>query len=107
MGRERATEAVAETESQGIREQLDAIEAQGRQTLELVRALVGLLMPKEDGGEGPSLEQLLAQIIAQQREALAIGRATQGDLQGFARTLPDDVAEAVESRVGATRVSRS
>ena len=58
MGRERAAgvEAGAETETGTIQEALAAIEAQGRQTLELVKALVTLLMPKEGGREGPSFD---------------------------------------------------
>jgi hypothetical protein len=107
MGRERTAglEAGAEpeTETTDVRQALTAIEAQGRQTLELVKALVTLLMPKEGGREGPTLEDLLAQMIAQQREAIQIGRATHGELQRLARTLPDAVAEAVEGRIGGTR----
>jgi hypothetical protein len=105
MGRERAAGlgAGAEPETRDVHQALTAIEAQGRQTLELVKALVTLLMPKEGGREGPSLEDLLAQMIAQQREAIQIGRATHGELQRLARTLPDAVAEAVEGRIGGAR----
>ena len=90
-----------------IRETLAAIEAQGRQTLDLVRALVALMMPKEGGREGPSLEDLVAQLIMQQREAIKVGRATREDLHGFARSLPDAVAEAVEGRSSSARNGRS
>lgn len=109
MGRERAERVVAgdEVETGNVQEALAAIEAQGRQTLELVKALVTLLMPKEGGREGPALEDLLAQLIAQQREVIQIGRDTHAELQGFARTLPDAVAEAVEERLSAGRSTRS
>ena len=96
-----------QAEDQGVRGQLDAIEAQGRQTLDLVRALVALMMPKEGGREGPSLEDLVAQLIMQQREAIKVGRATREDLHGFARSLPDAVAEAVEGRSSSARNGRS
>ncbi len=105
MGRAAGVEVAAdpETETRNVQEALAAIEAQGRQTLALVKALVTLLIPKEGGREGPTLEDLLAQLIAQQREAIQIGRATHGELQRLARTLPDAVAEAVDGRNGATR----
>jgi hypothetical protein len=98
---------VDEAEAGDFRETLAAIEAQGRQTLELVRALVALMMPKEGGREAPSLEDLLAQLIMQQREAIEVGQATREDLHGFARALPDAVAEALEGRADGARNGRS
>jgi hypothetical protein len=75
---------------------LTEIEEQGRQTLELLRRMLALLLPQEGGREGPSLEQLLAQLIAQQRETISIARATQADLNRMQETLPGAVASAVE-----------
>ena len=74
---------------------LSRIEDQGRQTLELVRALVTILMPKEGSREGPSLEDLIAVLITQQRETIIIAKAIQEDLHRQGETLPLTVAEAV------------
>lgn len=92
---------------EGIRERLDAIEAQGRQTLELLKALIGMLLPKEGVREGQSLEELLAKLVAQQREAITIGKITQADLRRLGETLPEAVAEAVGTYTGVKRVVRS
>jgi hypothetical protein len=81
---------------------LAAILDQGRQTLELVRALVGLLTPKGEQ-DGPTLEELLAKIMAQQTQIITIGKTTQADLNRLGRTLPEAVVEAIEER----RVQRS
>ncbi len=90
-----------------IEEKLGAIESQGRQTLELLKALIGMLLPKEGAREGLSLEELLAKLVAQQREAITIGKITQADLRRFRETLPAAVAEAVGTRADVTRVFRS
>ena len=90
-----------------IRASLAAIEQQGHQTLELVRALVGLLLPKEGGREGPTFEELLAALIAQQREAIAVSRATQAELTRLGATLPAEVAEAVQNQTGFERPVRA
>ena len=86
---------------------LKAILEQGKRTFEMVHSLVRLLMPKEGAREGPPLEDLLAQIISQQREMIEISAAIQTDLQGFAKTLPNAVAEAVRDRVKVGPLSRS
>jgi hypothetical protein len=59
-----------------LRTQLGDVQEQGRLTLELVRAIVELLMPKGDRS-GPSLDELLATLIVQLRELTTIARATQ------------------------------
>ena len=82
----------------GIREMLGSIHEQGRLTLELIKTLVTLLMPKEGGEEGPSLEDLLAKILTQQIEIIALGKATQADVDQLGKTLPDEVAAAVGRR---------
>ena len=76
---------------------LAAILEQGRQTLELVKALVGLLTPKGER-EGPTLEELLAKIMAQQAQLITIGKMTQADLDRLGKTLPDAVVDAMEER---------
>jgi len=75
---------------------LAAIHEQGRQTLELVGTIVSLLMPKEGGREGPTLEELLAQLLSQQQQIIMIGKATQADLDRLGKTLPDAVAEVLD-----------
>jgi hypothetical protein len=75
---------------------LAAIHEQGRQTLELVGTIVSLLMPKEGGREGPTLEELLAKLVSQQQQIIMIGKATQADLDRLGKTLPDAVAEVID-----------
>ena len=75
---------------------LAAIHEQGRQTLELVGTIVSLLMPKEGGREGPTLEELLAKLMSQQQQIIMIGKATQADLDRLGKTLPDAVAEVID-----------
>jgi len=75
---------------------LAAIHEQGRQTLELVGTIVSLLMPKEGGREGPTLEELLAKLLSQQQQIIMIGKATQADLDRLGKTLPDAVAEVID-----------
>lgn len=63
-------------------EDLTVIREQTREILELVRNLVGLLLPKDDG-EGPKLEDLIAALIAQQRDILVATRQIQSDIQAL------------------------
>ena len=72
-------------------ELLAAIHEQGRQTLELVGTIVSLLMPKEGGREGPTLEELLAKLLSQQQQIIMIGKATQADVDWLGKALPDAV----------------
>jgi hypothetical protein len=78
------------------RELLAAIHEQGRLTLELLGTIVTLLMPKEGGREGPTLEELLAKLLSQQQQIIMIGEATQADIDRLGKTLPDAVAEALD-----------
>lgn len=59
----------------GTPAQLDRIEAAVRDTLALVRGLVALLTPGADAPDRPRLDELLAEIVALQREAIRVGRA--------------------------------
>jgi hypothetical protein len=98
------TEGLTEAETPGTdREALAIIRDQTRQTLELVKALVELLLAKEGGREGPTLEELLAVLIAQQRDILTGVRHLQTNISAIAQhVLPPD-----ESRLnGATHPNR-
>ena len=75
---------------------LAAIEEQGRQTFELVRTMVGLLLPKEGGQEDVSLENLIAGMVAMQRDLMIVARATQTEVRQLGETLPPAVAEAIQ-----------
>jgi hypothetical protein len=77
-------------------ELLAAIHEQGRLTLQLVGTIVSLLMPKEGGREGPTLEELLAKLLSHQQQIIMIGEATQADVDRLGKTLPDAVAEALD-----------
>lgn len=63
-------------------EDLTVVREQTREILELVRSLVAMLLPRDDG-EGPKLEDLIAALIAQQRDILVAIRQVQSDVQGL------------------------
>lgn len=54
-----------------LRTDAAAIREQGRATLELLRTLIGILLPK-DPGAGQDLRDLLAALVAGQRDILAL-----------------------------------
>jgi len=85
---------------------LGRIEEQGRQTLELVRALIELLLPKEGTREGPSLEELLATLIMQQRELIALQRATLAGVNQLPEVLALPIAQAVAVQIESRRSAR-
>ena len=91
------TRATLQDEPEATHEILAAILEQGRQTLELVKALVSLLAPKGEQ-EGPTLEDLLAKIMTQQGQLITIGKMTQADLDRFGKALPEAVVDAIEER---------
>ncbi len=91
------TPATLHDEPGATHEILTAILEQGRQTLELVKALVSLLAPKGEQ-EGPTLEELLAKIMAQQSQLITIGKMTQADLDRLGKALPEAVVDAIEER---------
>ncbi len=68
-------------------EVLAIIEDQTSQTLELLRKLVGLMVAKAGGRDGPSLEELIATIIAQQRQIGTSLRQMQRDITAIANHL--------------------
>ncbi len=85
------------SKAEETRELLAAIHEQGRLTLELVGTIVSLLMPKEGGRAGPTLEELLTKLLSQQQQIILIAKATQADVDRLGKTLPDAVAEAIDS----------
>jgi len=98
----------AGTEAQeSVQEILKSIQDQTQQTLELVRSLISLLLAKEGGREGPTLEGLIASLIAQQRDALTGIRRIQEDVSAIAIHLlgPDGSQPAIQAN--ATRRART
>ena len=76
-------------------EDLTVIREQTREILELVRNLVGLLLPKDDG-EGPKLEDLIAALIAQQRDILVATRQIQSDIQALLKRDGQQLGDSAE-----------
>lgn len=61
-----------------VAEQLAALRSEMHELLELVRSLVSLLLPK-GSDDGPKLEDLIAALVAQQRDILIAVRQIQAD----------------------------
>jgi hypothetical protein len=83
----RATSGTAERHPPegGEASDLAIIRDQTREILELLRRLVALMLPKEDG-DGPKLEDLIAALVSQQREILVGIQRVHADLAAlFAR----------------------
>ena len=89
MAEKDATEA--EVADHDIRETLATIQDQSRQTLELLRTLIGFIVPILGDREGPPLEDLIATLVAQNRDLLTIVRRIQADLRAIADRLPAGV----------------
>ena len=66
---------------------LTIIREQTRECLELLRALVSLLVNKPER-EGPTLEDLIAALVAQQRDALILLRQIASDQGAILDRLP-------------------
>jgi hypothetical protein len=88
-----ATESDAGDHEESIRETLATILEQTRQTLELLRTLIGLIVPIVGDREGPPLEDLIATLVAQNRDLLTITRRIQADV----RAIGDRLAAGVSS----------
>ncbi len=86
-------------EADDDRDILVAIENQTRTTLELVRSIAAVMLLKKER-KGPSLEQMLAAIMAQQREILREVKETRDTLSEIGEALPQAVAEAVATAGG-------
>ena len=96
-----ATEAEAGDHEDSIRETLATILEQPRQTLELLRTLIGLIVPIVGDREGPPLEDLIATLVAQNRDLLTIARRIQADV----RAIGDRLAAGVSSEQNSRRES--
>ncbi|MCB8883060.1 hypothetical protein ACELLULO517_22620 [Acidisoma cellulosilytica] len=70
-------------------EDIAVLREESREQLELLRTLVRLLLPKADD-DGPKLEDLLAALIAQQRDILLAIRQVQSDIEAVLERLDDD-----------------
>lgn len=91
----RSTATAADADG-GKESDLVIIREQTRECLELLRALVGLLVNKPER-EGPTLDDLIAALVAQQRDALVLLRqiaSDQGAILDRLPTLPVDGARA-------------
>ena len=84
------TTAATQPPAGGIESRLAAIEHSTSESLELLRSLVALLLAKEAGHDGPPLEDLIAALVAQQRDMLAALRLLQGDVTAIARRVLDE-----------------
>jgi len=69
-------------EEQGASEDLAVIREQTSETLQILRNLLSLMMPKEDDG-GPKLVDLIAALVAQQRDILVGIRRLQSDVNAL------------------------
>ena len=87
-----ATDAEAGDHEDSIRETLATIQDQSRQTLELLRTLIGLIVPIVGDREGPPLEELIATLVAQNRDLLTIARRIQADVRGIGDRLSTGVS---------------
>ena len=87
-----ATEAKAGDHEDSIRETLATILEQTRQTLELLRTLIGLIVPIVGDREGPPLEDLIATLVAQNRDLLTIARRIQADVRAISDRLSTGVS---------------
>jgi hypothetical protein len=86
MAGENPTEAV--TADHDIRETLATIQDQSRQTLELLRTLIGLIVPIVGDREALPLDDLIAILVAQNRDLLTIVRRIHADVRAIADSLP-------------------
>ncbi len=85
-----ASKAGAEAPPSGhFTEDLAVLREESREQLELLRTLVRLLLPKGDD-DGPKLEDLIAALVAQQRDILLAIRQVQSDVEAVIERLDDD-----------------
>ena len=67
-------------DKEGGANDLAVIREQTRETLELLRSLVAMMLPKQAERDGPTLEDFIAALVAQQRDILVGIRQVQADL---------------------------
>jgi hypothetical protein len=101
MAGEYATESEAKDDD-GVQAMLATIENQTRQTLELLRTLIGVVVPMVSKKDGPSLEELIATLVAQNRDVLTTTRRIAADV----RVLSDLLTSNLDRKAnGATAVN--
>jgi hypothetical protein len=101
MAGEYATESEAKDDD-GVQAMLATIENQTRQTLELLRTLIGVVVPMVSKKDGPSLEELIATLVAQNRDVLTTTRRIAADV----RVLSDLLTSNLDLKAnGATAVN--
>jgi hypothetical protein len=91
----KATAAAVDVDA-SQRSELTIIREQTRECLELLRALVGLLVNKPER-EGPTLEDLIAALVAQQRDALVLLRQIASDQGAILDRLPALAADGADA----------
>jgi len=69
-------------DERGSSEDLAIIREQTSETLQILRNLLSLMMPKEDDG-GPKLVDLIAALVAQQRDILVGIKRLQSDVNAL------------------------
>ncbi|MBU3890932.1 hypothetical protein [Methylosinus sp. KRF6] len=89
--------ARVEQESHQIVEAVGLQNEQIRITIARLDEIIALLTPKDDAGE-PTLSDLLAHLIAQNREQLILSRKTFDLLVDMQQSLPNKMVEALEKR---------
>ena len=77
----------ADEPENALAQTLALIQADTHETLELVRSLIQLLLPKPK--EGPTLEELIAAMVALQRDQMVLLRQVQADLGVALDRLPE------------------
>ena len=87
MTQGRNTVAASRASEEGKESELTIIREQTRECLELLRALVGLLINKPER-EGPTLEDLIAALVAQQRDAFVLLHQIASDQRAILDRLP-------------------
>jgi len=96
----------ADAADHDIREILATIQDQTRQTLELLRTLIGLIVPIVGDREGPLLEDLIATLVAQNRDLLTIARRIHADVRAIGDRLPALVTTEQDGYSGSAEAPR-
>ena len=107
MAGEDATKSDAGDHEDSIRETLAIIQDQSRQTLELLRTLIGLILPIVGDREGPPLEDLIATLVAQNRDLLTIARRIHADVRAISDRLPALITTEQDGHGESAEASRS
>ena len=101
--RDSATTGSPRPADDGIEARLAVIARDTSELLELLRSLVALLLAKEAGHDGPQLEDLVAALVAQQRDVLAALRLLQADVTAIAGRVLDEPEDGLNGRHTAPR----